>query len=199
MKRTMLLLAGIALIVAACGGADDSQVASLDGGLQSQDESAESASQKSDEEALLAFSACMRDNGVEDFEDPIVNADGSVEFGALEGSGTDPFGGVDREVVEAAFSACTEYLEGLSFGPGGADFDLTEIEDTFVEFAACMRDNGIEIDDPDFSNLLGGGEGGSNAVSPFGDLDFADPEVRAALEECQEAFAGFGRFGGGDS
>ena len=188
MRRLIILLGTLALVLAACGGSDDGGVATLedspsDGGLQQTVEDA--AGSADDEQALLAFAACMRDNGVEDFPDPVLNADGSVEF---TGSGQDPFAGVDNDTAEAAVNACIGELEGVAFAPGGADFDLNEIQDALVEFAACMRDNGIDFDDPDLSNAFGDGE----VANPFGELDLSDPDVVAAIEECQDVFTGFG-------
>ena len=188
MQRFIILLATLALVLAACGGSDDGGVATLedtpsDSELQQTVEDA--AGTADDEQALLAFAACMRDNGVEDFPDPVLNADGSVEF---TGSGQDPFAGVDNDTAEAAVNACIGELEGVAFAPGGADFDLNEIQDALVEFAACMRDNGIDFDDPDLSNAFGDGE----VANPFGELDLSDPDVVAAIEECQDVFTGFG-------
>ena len=193
MQRLIILLATLALVLAACGGSDDGGVATLedtpsDGGLQRTVEDA--AGTADDEQALLAFAACMRENGVEEFPDPVLNADGSVEF---TGSGQDPFAGVDNDTAEAAVNACIGELEGVAFAPGGADFDLNEIQDALVEFAACMRDNGIDFDDPDLANAFGEGE----VANPFGELDLSDPDVVAAIEECQDVFTGFGLgFGG---
>ena len=188
MQRLIILLATLALVLAACGGSDDGGVATLedttsDSGLQRTVEDA--AGTADDEQALLAFAACMRDNGVEDFPDPVLNADGSVEF---TGSGQDPFAGVDNDTAEAAVNACIGELEGVAFAPGGADFDLNEIQDALVEFAACMRDNGIDFDDPDLGNAFADGE----VANPFGELDLSDPDVVAAIEECQDVFTGFG-------
>lgn len=188
MQRFIILLATLALVLAACGGSDDGGVATLedtpsDSELQQTVEDA--AGTADDEQALLAFAACMRDNGVEGFPDPVLNADGSVEF---TGSGQDPFAGVDNDTAEAAVNACIGELEGVAFAPGGSDFDLNEIQDALVEFAACMRDNGIDFDDPDLSNAFGEGE----VANPFGELDLSDPDVVAAIEECQDVFTGFG-------
>jgi hypothetical protein len=184
----------MALVLAACGGSDDDGVATLDdttadASLQQSVEDA--AGSADDEQALLAFAACMRDNGVDGFPDPILSADGSVEF---TGSGQDPFAGVDNDTAEAAVNACIGELEGVAFAPGGTDFDFNEIQDALVEFAACMRDNGIDFDDPDLGNFAFG-EG--DVESPFGELDLSDPAVVAAVEECQDVFTGFGLgFGG---
>ena len=187
----MILIAAMAIALAACSGSDDSGVASLDASTTTQAQTQDDASSNTagDEDALLEFSACMRDNGVEDFEDPIINADGSVEFGVVEGSGEGELpDDAEIEKLESAFRACSDRLEGVSFG--GEAVDITELEDSFVEFAACMRDNGVEIDDPDF-------DGPSGIIDIFGAIDITDPKVQDALEECQEIFADFAPGGGG--
>ena len=200
-KRILLLVAALALVAAACSTEGGDGVATLSNGASDvvDDSGAAGDVTPTDEEALMAFSACMRENGVPDFEDPIINADGSVEFSIRGGGGGEagPFGDVDRETVESAFTACSEELDGLALGPGGGGFDAAEFEDRFVEFAACMRDNGVAMDDPDFSAFGPGqrGEGGG----PFGSLDLDDPTVQAALETCQELFADFApRIGRGE-
>lgn len=195
MKRMIILIAAVALALAACGGSDDTGVASLEESTTTQAGAADGGSidAKSEEDALLEFSACMRENGVEDFEDPIVNADGTVEFGVIEGTSEGGLpGDAEIEKLEAAFQACSDHLAGAAFG-GNGDFDFAELEDTFVEFSACMRDKGVEIDDPDFSSL----DGPSGIIDIFGEIDITDPEVQDALEECQEIFAEFGPGGTG--
>ena len=197
MKRLMVAIAALTLVLAACSSDGGEGVASLDTGTLDQTEApAADGEGVTEEEALLAFSACMRDNGVEDFEDPIVNPDGSVTFGFV-GDAADggPFQDTDQDVLEAAFAACQDDLDGIALGAGDGGFDLTEIQDTLVEFAQCMRDNGVDVEDPDLSDFAPGGDGGGFA-GPFGELDITDPDVRAAVEACQGLFAGFGTFGG---
>lgn len=197
MRRTWIsMLMAISVAVAACSSAEADQVATLS---EAPDEVAAETdvptTQDEDQEALNEFAACMRDNGVDGFEDPVVNADGSVDFGANGGQ----VGAEDRDVLQAAFEECGDLIEGLSIAPGDGDFDVTEIEDQLVAFAACMRDEGIDMDDPDLSNFGpgGGGQGdGAAGGGPFGDLDLDDPGVQAAFEACQGEF-GFGPGGGG--
>lgn len=190
MKRMIILIAAMALVVAACGGSDDTGVASLDESTTTQatQDDGASAGTANDEDALLAFSACMRENGVEDFEDPTINADGTVEFGVIEGTSEAVPDDEEIEKLEGAFEACGELLDGVSFG--GEAVDFTELEDRFVEFSACMRDNGIEVDDPNFSDASG-------IIDIFGDIDITDPKVQEALEACQEIFADFAPGGTG--
>ena len=193
MKRTFLILSAFALVVAACSGDGGSGVASLEELTPDLAVAPADVSQDGlDEDGILEFAQCMRDNGIEDFEDPDIGADGSVGFGFRD------FGGdVDRETMRAAFEACQEHLGGIAFGPGGRD--RSEIEDTLYEFSVCMRENGFDMPDPDFSNLLNGpGDGEGGGGGPFGGaFDPEDPAFTSALEACEDVFGGGLRFGGG--
>jgi hypothetical protein len=110
-------------------------------------------------------------------------------------------GEIDRAAMEAAMGACQEHLEGVAIGRGGGDFDLTELQDTMVDYAACMRDNGYDMPDPDFSSFgPGGGESGQGGGGPFGAIDFDDPDFMSAQQECEDLLSGFrgpGQGGGG--
>ena len=190
MRTALILIATMAVLVAACSSDDASQVASISDAAiidSAADDAASDAepSSASDEEAILAFSACMRDNGLDDFEDPEIGADGEIVFGFRQLAQA---GEVDRETVRAAMDACREHLEGLSFGPG--TIDRSEIEDELYEFAACMRDNGYDMPDPDVSGIGTPGEGGGQGDGPFGEIDPEDAEFQAALEACQDVFEG---------
>ena len=187
------------LVLAACGGGDSDDSApvievqggetasAVDGGV---DAAVADGATATDEEQALAFAECMRDNGVEDFPDPTLDADGSVDFGVGPGAGG---GGFDAQAdgVQEAFTACQSELEGASFLPG--DGDLTEIEDDLLEFAECLRDEGLDVDDPDLDSF---GPGGDGNATPFGDgFDPQDPANAEAIEACQGTFTG-GPLGG---
>lgn len=131
------------------------------------------------EAALLAFAQCMRDEGF-DIEDPTVDADGSVHLAPPEGEG----GGhaSTEELQEAARGACSEHLEGVT--QTAEHGDDTDRLDSMLAFAQCMRDQGVDFDDPDPSapgRALGDG---------FHQLDRNDPAVQAALEVCQPELYG---------
>jgi hypothetical protein len=195
MNRILISMVAFALLVAACGGSDGGGVASLETTETTASEVSPDAAAASGEETLLEFAACMRDNGIDDFEDPTFGADGTPEFN-LRGAGSGAE--ADRDEMRAAFEACQVHLEGLAFGPGSVD--VTEVEDTLVDFAACMRDNGYDMPDPDLSNFgQGGGEGGGLFG---GQLDREDADFISALEECEHIFenlpfVGRGPGGGG--
>lgn len=187
MKRMLLLPAVLALVATACGGsagADDG-VASLDDTAALDAAPVTSAPAVSQEEALLAFTACLRDQGI-DVPDPTMDADGNLRLARPNTAPGDP--GFDRETFRAAREACAEHLEDVTLGFRGED--RTEIEDQLLEFAACMRDNGYDMPDPDFNAT---GQGGG----PFGPIDRRDPEFQAAAEQCGDILAGFGPGGRG--
>lgn len=204
-QRMLVLLLLLGLIGAACGGDGDAGVgvASLatgDAGTSEAIVAEEEISSEADQEqAMLSFAACMRDNGV-DIDDPTVDADGNVQFGAFRTAV--PADEFDPAAMDAAFAECQEHLDGISLGRGGGDFDRTELEDTMVEYAACMRDNGYDMPDPDFAGVGPGlgGESERGAGGPFGSIDLADPDFISAQEACQELLSGFrgpGQGGGG--
>lgn len=198
-RRFVLLAAAVALVAAACGGSDDNTsdaVASLSGGvddaLLATAETVAEPEESSPEDALFAFAGCMRDNGL-DIEDPTVDADGNVSFVFRAGASPQD-GSFDREAARAAREACSDLLEGVALGFGRGD--VTELQDTLFEYAECMRENGYEMADPDFSNLGpggGGNQGGEGEfIGPFAEIDPDDPAFAAADEACSEILSGFG-------
>ena len=201
-RQTMIaMLVAFGLIATACSGTDsDSGVASLETTAETAQDQAQAPKDgaveepASDEEAILAFAACLRDEGV-DVEDPTVDDDGNLRpprpRDVDEG---------DREMIRTAMEACSEYLENVAFGLDGAD--QTERQDQLLEYAACMRENGYDMPDPDFSAAGVPGQGGGG---PFGALDRDNPSFQTAQAACAEIFGADGRVpgagpgsGGGD-
>ncbi|MDE0805487.1 MAG: hypothetical protein OSA99_19475 [Acidimicrobiales bacterium] len=221
--RPLLTVPVIAVLVAAgcSSGASGSEVASLadDVDIAAETEGATELT----EEAALEFAQCMRDNGVEDFADPTVDADGNVTLGGGPGGAGAGGGAIDRESLATAQEACGELVEGIAFGGGGRGgfADNTELQDALVDYSACLRDEGLDVGDFDLGAGPGGGgaaepgeragggqrgeraggEGPAGLVANALDLDTEDPEVASALEECEplldEAFADVGAGGRG--
>ena len=99
-------------------------------------------------------------------------------------------GEMDFEAFDAAQEVCLVHLEGVTLGFD--QVDQTEFEDQLLAFATCMRDNGIDMDDPDLSGFEPGGDGEPGVIDPFGDVDSTDPAFQSALEACEEHLSGFG-------
>jgi hypothetical protein len=187
-RKLLLLSAAIALSAAACDAIETTaEVATLEtvsdeppsvGGVP------EVSSEEEAEEALLAFTECLREEGIQ-VEDPSVGVEGGLGIIA-EG----PAGEMDFEAFDAAQEVCLVHLEGVTLGFD--QVDQTEFEDQLLAFATCMRDNGIDMDDPDLSGFEPGGDGEPGVIDPFGDVDPTDPAFQSALEACEEHLSGFG-------
>jgi hypothetical protein len=169
MKRSMAVAMAVALTLstAACGGGKD-------GGGN------EAAQQETEQEAQLAFSQCMRDNGVDNFPDPQFNANGgaTLELSAGDG-GIDPEG----QTFKDAEATCQPALEKV-MGEGRKQDpkEAKEMQERMLAYAQCMRDNGIDMPDPQFS------EGGKITMRAGGDV--GDPQSRpdkAAFEKAEVA------------
>ncbi len=201
--KIVAVAAALFVLAAACGGSDSSDnaegVASLSGAgdedVIAVPQPEEDVEEPTQEEALLAFTACLRENGI-DIEDPTVDADGTLEF-RFRGGATPGDADFDREAARAARDACADNLEGVTLGFGRGD--NTEFQDMLFEYAACMRDNGYEMPDPDFGNLTPGGGGDEPGTfrGPFADIDPDDPDFVTASEACGDILSGFGPGGNG--
>jgi hypothetical protein len=165
-------------VLAACGGDDsDGGVASAGGGESGGAGGSSDDETSVTEEEMLAYTECLREQGI-DIGDPVVDEDGNVSFGEVN-HGDPEF----MENIGSAMDACGE-------PPGGMrreQADATELEDTLLEYAQCMRDNGYEdFPDPDISDAMDDPDSGG----PFGDIDEESPEFQAADEVCQDILAG---------
>jgi hypothetical protein len=191
--RHLRLLAAVIVLPLAFGacatgaGADDG-VASL----SSPDVAAASATpgaSTNPEDAMLEFAQCMRDNGV-DMPDPQTGG-GGVRI-AIGQNGIDP----RSEEFQAAQEACQHFLEDAGFG-GPRDLSQEQL-DQMVEFAQCMRDNGIDMPDPGADGSVSfrvrgqsGNDEQGRAVGPMG-IDIGSEEFQAAQEACQDLMPDFG-------
>jgi hypothetical protein len=193
--RRWLVGAAVAagLLLAACGSDNGGnsaspQVVSGNGAASAGDGASAGAasSDVSDEELALEFAECVRGEGV-DWPDPITLADGSIDL--LGGQGPEAITAADGTIddgTQAALDTCVPIVEGSSLLPGADDIDA-ETQDQLLEFAQCLRDNGVDVDDPDLS-VIGTGRG---PAAIFGsNFDPSDPTTEDAIGNCQSLFTG---------
>jgi hypothetical protein len=179
----------LASLLAACGGGDgtDQEVASL-GDATTRDTAADDdsgggadgdVSDAEAEEAMLEFAACMRENGV-DMPDPELDGGGGAI--AIGPDGAAP----DREAFEQADEACRHLMEDVM----GAPEEMTpeeqaEMEDQALAFAQCMRDNGVDMPDPQF-------DGDGRVTQELAAIDPDDESFQDAQDACAEEMGGAG-------
>jgi hypothetical protein len=184
-----LLALLVATLLAACGGGggDDDQVATLgtDEGAAADEDGGAGDDEVTDEEredAMLAFTECMRDKGI-DMPDPQTSSasgGGGAVRGPLVIRGEPKGGGTaDQEAFEEAHEECFPLMEDVvGEAPDMDPEEQAERQDNALAYAKCMREHGIDFPDPEFS------EGGMAMRLPDG-MDPSDPEFSEAEEACQ--------------
>ena len=124
---------------------------------------------------LVRFAKCMRDEGV-DYPDPQRSEDGMVTFGAGPGSPPGP-------EMDAALAKCDPILEeGLGQGLRPDPDQVEEQLDQMLAFAKCMREQGVDWQDPTIVNgrpSMGAGDFGGDPA-----------EMEAAMAECNNGPGG---------
>lgn len=180
--RSVAAVGALALVLAACGTSEEAAEELPTLAPTSDVEQAEGDPVPSDEttieEAVLAFTECLRDIGFE-VDDPTLDADGTIDVAAVfRDADIDP----ESEEFARAQDECAPLLEGVAFF--NEALDDPEFQDQILALTECLRSQGIDIDDPDFSNF-GPGEGGGPGGGGPG-IDFDDPEVAEALDYCQD-------------
>jgi hypothetical protein len=128
------------------------------------------------QESLLDFAGCMRDHGI-DMPDPEFGADGMPDFRKLVASMD--FGDPD---FTAARQACGSFMAGLAMSTDPKV--QAEWQQALVDFAGCMRDNGIDMADP---------QPGTGAFRNLASVDTGSPEFEAAYEACASKLSGMGQ------
>ena len=131
-------------------------------------------------DAALVYAQCVRDNGYPEFPDPIpgrgimLRRDQGMSF-------NDPR-------MLAAMEACQDLRPaGMAGGSAG---DAEEAMEMQLEFAQCMRDNGVS----DFPDPQPGG--GPMTIGPEAGINPFSPTFQAAVQTCMADFQGGMMFGG---
>ena len=186
--QVLPLLAGVAAVAflaAGCGGSGGSpQVAQLGTNAASTDPSSTTTngtpSRQDFQTAILAYTRCMRANGVQ-MADPNFNGSGGGGcFFRLNRPRNDP-------KFRQAQSKCRSKLNAIR--PQFTPAQQQQFQQTALKFAQCMRKHGVNVPDPSFN----GGGGGGRGLFGGGNINPNDPKVRTAIQACRSVFSGNGR------
>jgi len=141
--------------------------------------------EQTDEEILTKFAACLRDHGLE-APDPEVNADGSLDLLAFRQSVVQSNPAI---LNSPALVECLPLLAEATFAQPSSAEDEVELQDNILIVAQCLRDQGIDVPDPEFSNGIRAAMGAM--IQQAGG---ADSRVQQIFETCAESV-----FGGTDA
>lgn len=155
--KLAIVVALLALGVAGCSDNGGEGVASAGGSPSSPTGSASSGGGDSEQDQLLAYSQCMRNNGVPNFQDPEIGDNGEFTLD-LNGEG------LDQATLQAAQDKCRHLLPN---GGVPQTMDPERLEQ-LRRYAQCMRDNGVpSFPDPSSEGLqLNGNDPQLNPESP---------------------------------
>jgi hypothetical protein len=121
-----------------------------------------------DRAKALEYSECMRDNGITDFPDP---QEGDGGGGLSLPEGIDP----ESDEFAAAAEACEQYMPG----PDPEDMIDADLFAALLDYAECMRANGIDdFPDPEEDGLFVHFD--ELGIDPDGD------DYQAALDACED-------------
>jgi hypothetical protein len=157
----------VLLAAAGCGKSEGPQVASAGGAATPSAGATTTASAGDREEQLRQFAGCMREHGV-DVPDPQPGQ-------TLAGAG----GALNDPDFSTAFAACRSTLPN-----GGEPPKLSPDQvKIYLDFAACMREHGVDLPDPAPDGTL-------NLNLGSGRFNFTDPTFQAAIAACRDKFTG---------
>jgi hypothetical protein len=173
-RRPLILTSAVAvaafsLLAAGCGGGGSPRVASTT--------SSTTTATTTTQNGLLAFSRCMRANGLSNFPDPQRFVGGNVKLTIHQlGSGSPRF--------RVAMSACNHLLPSHGGSQETAQQTRTQLADE-LSFARCMRSHGVSrFPDP---NAQGGLT--VEMVQAQG-IDVHSPAVLGVVQACLPASHG---------
>lgn len=166
MRKVIVAVAAIALLACGCAQRDERHPLAI--AIAGTPQAAAAASGKprpaptasvDADDALLKTAQCLRANGV-DVPDP-----GSPEDKTWKYTG-------DQATMQKALKACEKYVSQI---PNPLDDPKTR--DQLIQYARCMREQGIDMPDPPQVNA---------------NLDPNDPKLRKAAEACAKQLPGQG-------
>jgi hypothetical protein len=161
--------------------------------------------EQSFEDAMVSYSACMREHGV-DMPDPVFNGGDETGGGEMtiavpiggSAAGDGPTGGPDDSTFKAAAEACQPIMDAAQQDmPKLSAEDEAKMRDEALKFAQCMREHGVDMPDPTFDTA------GTSSVIIKGEGDQGPPvdvdKFNEAAGECEsEGLGGGFRVSSGD-
>ena len=140
---------------------------------------------RGDEEITTGFTKCMRDEGFS-VPDPQLNADGTVDTVALRESVlNDPKFNWQDPKTRQILGKCLPLLQGATFAQEDTAEEQVEFQDNLLKFAECLREDGVQVSDPDFSG------GTRQAIgSMFQGIDTQEPAIQVSIATCRQVYFG---------
>jgi hypothetical protein len=175
--RLLGLTLGAVVLAAACSGSPGASAPRATSSAGSGAQSTPGASTSPFQQAL-AFSACMRANGIPDFPDPVQGPGGGVSLQLKAGPGSDM--NPNSPQFQTAQNAC-RHLQPQGLQGGG----VTANPEQALKWAACMRSHGLpNFPDPTVSNGVPQLDLSGTGIDP------SSPQFQSAQQACKSLSPG---------
>jgi hypothetical protein len=171
-----IAIALVSLALAACGGSSSTSTTAAKS-ASSTTTTATSRGRFPGAARFAALRACLKKNGISvPQRRPRKHAAPGV--GGLLGAGGGPVlpKGVSRTQYEAVLKKCGGGFAPGRFGAGGSRFGSPEAKKALAKFAACMRENGVKIGEPNTS--------GKGSIFDTKGVDTASTKFTTAEAKC---------------
>jgi hypothetical protein len=170
MRRKLRPLAALAMVAVIGAGCSDGSAENGSAGTGSSGGNKNATNR----DKAMKFAECMRDNGVSEFPDPDASGGLTID-GVLNGSSLDPSTPAWKEAIRA----CKD-LQPPGFT---GDHDVSDEEqEARLEFAQCIRDNGVE----DFPDPTRNAPLVDTRRIPSAATDGGMTILNAAMRKCRE-------------
>jgi hypothetical protein len=172
---------GLALLAAACGGSPGSHVARLDSTTTQPADASSSPNGESSPSSRslisqpLAFSHCMRSDGVPNFPDP--NSNGVWPKSQVELAAGNPR-------FQAATHACGHLLPYGGPGVPPSPAVVQRIRTDMTKFARCMRAHGV----PNWPDPTVDDQGRGNFDTQAAGINTNTPQINDNIHNCDHVY-----------
>jgi hypothetical protein len=197
MTKTILAAlsaAVLAVALGACGSSDPTSTSASAGATGTQGSGSTTAQQQGRGQLQSpAVQQCLKDQGVtppafgrggNGNGQPPQGGYGGARQGGLPGGGGPPGGGMsqaDRDKLQAALKQCGVTLPNRGANGQGAgsrpDVNDAAYRKRVQDYVACVRKNGFDLPNPDFS--------GKGPIFDPSKVDQSDPTFQSASQKCQ--------------
>ena len=162
-----MVVVGLAILAAACGGGSGSASPGV-ASVGSTTSTTGAASTSSNAAALDKYGACMRSNGLPQYQNPI-SSGGQISF---------PGANLASPQYQKAQAACGKLLPAGIRQPGKSTITPADQND-YLKAVACIRSHGYPtFPDPTFNG------GGVQMPTPSG-IDENSPQFQKAIATCR--------------
>ncbi|WP_188190849.1 hypothetical protein [Nonomuraea sp. SYSU D8015] len=166
MRRTLIATALLGALAAGCGSqASGTGVASVSTGSTPPSAGATPTTTADPKEQGRKFAQCMREHGIP-MEDPDAKGGGGMEL--IDEN-------IDKNKLREATEACrahAPFMDRKRLDPEGVE--------QLRRFARCMRENGVDMPDPN--------PDGTFASGTARNFKHDDPQFKKAIEACRDEF-----------